>query len=131
MLPVDARLHSAAEFAAVVRTGRRAGTRRLVVHLLPTGQPKPPRAGFVVSAKVGNSVVRHRITRRLRPLVREQLLTLAPGMDLVIRALPTAADASSAELGEDLRSGLAAAVRKAGRSASAPGRSVPPAGGRS
>ena len=99
----------------MVRTGRRAGTRRLVVHLLPTGQQQPPRAGFVVSAKVGNSVVRHRITRRLRPLVREQLLTLAPGTDLVIRALPTAVGASSTELGDDLRSGLAAAVRKAAR----------------
>lgn len=116
MLPVDARLHSAAEFTAVVRGGRRAGARRLVVHLLLTGQERQPRAGFVVSAKVGNSVVRHRITRRLRPLVRQQLLTLPAGTDLVIRALPTAADASSVELGDDLRSGLDAAVRKAGRS---------------
>ena len=99
----------------MVRTGRRAGTRRLVVHLLLTGQSQPPRAGFVVSAKVGNSVIRHRITRRLRPLVRQQLLTLAPGTDLVIRALPTTVGATSAELGDDLRAGVAAAVRKAGR----------------
>ena len=112
VLPEDARLRTAADFAAVVRDGRRAGTRRLVVHLLPTGQQVPPRAGFVVSAKVGNSVVRHRVTRRLRPLVREQLGTLAPGTAVVVRALPSAATATSAELGLDLRSGLAAAVRK-------------------
>lgn len=72
-----------------------------------------PRAGFVVSAKVGNSVVRHRVTRRLRPLVREQLNRLGPGTDLVIRALPSAATASSAELAVDLKSGLRAALRKA------------------
>jgi ribonuclease P protein component len=114
VLPVAARLRSAADFASVVRAGNRAGTRRLVVHLLSTGQDRPPRAGFVVSAKVGNSVVRHRITRRLRPLVRDQLAGMAPGTALVIRALPSAAAATSAELGLDLKSGLAAAVRKSG-----------------
>lgn len=67
----------------------------------------------MVSAKVGNSVVRHRVTRRLRPLVRRELADLAAGTDLVIRALPAAATASSAELGRDLRTGLAAARRKA------------------
>lgn len=114
MLPVDARLRSAADFASVVRGGRRAGTRCLVVHLLSTGQDLPPRAGFVVSAKVGNSVVRHRVTRRLRPLVRVRLGELASGMTLVIRALPSAATATSAELGVDLQNGLAAALRKSG-----------------
>ena len=81
-----------------------------------TERPTPPRAGFVVSGKVGNAVVRHRITRRLRPLVREQLAALPAGTDLVVRALPAAAaGASSADLGRDLRSGLAAAARKGRR----------------
>ncbi len=96
----------------MVRSGRRAGTRHLVVHLLGTGRPTPPRAGFVVSGKVGNSVVRHRVTRRLRPLVRRELVGLAAGTDVVVRALPAAATASSVDLGRDLRSGLAAAERK-------------------
>ena len=112
MLPAGSRLHTSDEFAAVVRSGRRAGSRSLVVHLLGTERPTPPRAGFVVSAKVGNAVVRHRITRRLRPLVREQLATLPAGSDVVVRALPAAAQATSADLGRDLRSGLAAAERK-------------------
>ena len=112
MLPAGSRLHTSGEFAAVVRFGRRAGTRHLVVHVLGTERPTPPRAGFVVSGKVGNAVVRHRITRRLRPLVREQLSALAVGTDLVVRALPTAAAATSAELDHDLRSGLAAVARK-------------------
>jgi len=95
----------------VIRSGRRAGTRHLVVHVLGGAREVPPRAGFVVSAKVGNSVVRHRVTRRLRPLLREHLTRLAPGTDVVIRALPAAATATSAELAADLRSGLAAAQR--------------------
>ncbi|MTD14994.1 ribonuclease P protein component [Nakamurella sp. YIM 132087] len=115
MLPTAARLHTSGEFAAVVRSGRRAGTRRLVVHLLTTDRQMPARAGFVVSGKIGGSVVRHRITRRLRPIVRERLATLPPGTDLVIRALPAAADADSAALASDLGSGIASALRKAAR----------------
>jgi ribonuclease P protein component len=90
----------------------------LVVHVLATQQPRPGRAGFVVSAKVGNSVVRHRVTRRLRPLVREELVSLPAGTSLVVRALPSAATATSTELGSDLRSGLAAAMKKVTRARS-------------
>src|SRR4051794_22861366 len=95
-----------ADFTAVLRTGRRAGTRHLALSLLsaadgppagspsgdgpasaaPTGSPdastagaigpaagRPARAGFVVSSAVGNSVVRHRVSRRLREQVRPLL----------------------------------------------------------
>ena len=113
MLPRVFRLGTAADFAAVIKAGRRAGTSRLVVHAVCTDRPGAARAGFVVSGKVGNSVVRHQVTRRLRPLVREQLRMLAPGTAIVVRALPSAAAASSAELAADLRIGLASAMRKA------------------
>jgi len=112
MLPGGNRLHTSAEFAAVVRSGRRAGSRHLVVHLLHGQGSGMPRAGFVVSAKVGNAVVRHRITRRLRPMVRRELTSLPAGTDLVVRALPSAASAAAKDLDRDLRSGLAAAERK-------------------
>lgn len=115
MLPSASRLHTPSEFAAVVRSGRRAGTRRLVVHLLPTGEQRTARAGFVVSGKIGNSVVRHRLTRQLRPLVRSRLAELPAGTDLVIRALPAAVGASSGDLGADVADGITAALRKAGR----------------
>ncbi len=114
MLPAAARLRAAGDFAAVVRSGRRGPARHLVVHLLASQQPTPARAGFVVSAKVGNSVVRHRVTRRLRPLVRYRLAALPPGTDLVVRALPSAAGTSSAELAADLDSGIRMAARRAG-----------------
>jgi ribonuclease P protein component len=122
MLPAGSRLHTSDEFVEVIRSGRRAGTRHLVVHLLGTGRPTPARAGFVVSGKVGNSVVRHRVTRRLRPLVRRELDGLAAGTDVVVRALPAAATASSVDLGRDLRTGLAAAERKRASASSVTGR---------
>jgi ribonuclease P protein component len=113
VLPRELRLGTAADFAAVIKAGRRAGTSRLVVHVVVDGRPGAPRAGFVVSGKVGNSVVRHRVTRRLRPLLTDELRVLASGTAIVVRALPSAATASSADLRADLRVGLAAAVRKA------------------
>lgn len=105
MLPANARLRRSEEFRAVMRGGARAGRRRLVLHALASaGEPR--KAGFVVSKAVGNSVVRHRVTRRLRHLVAERLGTLPAGSALVVRALPPAAAATSAELGADLDAAL-------------------------
>ncbi|MBN9608285.1 MAG: ribonuclease P protein component [Actinobacteria bacterium 69-20] len=115
MLPTEFRLRSAADFAAATRRGARGASRTIVVHLYRTDRSAGPRAGFVVSAKVGNSVVRHRVTRRLRPLVREALGDLPAGTDLVVRALPAAAGESSGRLGEDLRSAVGTALDSARR----------------
>ncbi|MFC4950302.1 ribonuclease P protein component [Pseudonocardia sp. GCM10023141] len=112
MLPAGSRLTHRDEFASVMRRGRRAGRSSLVVHLHRSGDGSEARAGFVVSKAVGGSVVRHRVTRRLRHLVAPLLPTLPPGALLVVRALPPAAAASSAELGLDLEAGLRSAVRK-------------------
>ncbi len=108
MLPAAARLRRSEEFREVMRRGSRAGRRRLVVHALRASDPSEPgaRAGFVVSKAVGNSVVRHRVARRLRHLVAVRLGTVPGGSTLVIRALPPAASASSAELGADLDAAL-------------------------
>lgn len=106
MLPTSARLRRSADFQLVMRRGVKTGRRRLVVHAL-TGQPHPGvRAGFVVSKAVGNSVVRHRVSRRLRHLVAARMGTMPPGSALVVRALPPSASASSAELATDLDGAL-------------------------
>jgi ribonuclease P protein component len=118
VLPAGSRLTSADEFASVIRRGRRSGRDRLVVHLQIMGHSdaeKPeyaPRAGLVVSKAVGGSVVRHRVSRRLRHLLAPRLATLPRGARVVVRALPPAAGASSAELGVDLDAGLRGALRK-------------------
>jgi ribonuclease P protein component len=71
------------------------------------------RAGLVVSKAVGGSVVRHRVSRRLRHLLAPRLGELPAGAMLVVRALPPAAAATSAELGVDLDAGLRGVLRKA------------------
>lgn len=105
MLSAANRLTDAESYRIVIRSGRRAGSRILVVHLvdiLETGKSGSPRVGLVVSKAVGNSVVRHRVQRRLRHVVREHLHRLPQTGALVIRALPDAAGAGSAELGAEL-----------------------------
>lgn len=67
-----------------------------------TTPTRPPRVGFVVSKAVGNSVVRHRVVRRLRALVAHRLERLPDGADLVVRAQPAAAGATSEHLAEAL-----------------------------
>ncbi|SDN26018.1 ribonuclease P protein component [Allokutzneria albata] len=123
MLPAVSRLRRRQDFGLVMRRGRRSGRSRLVVHaLLPereegmaeavdATQPTPDgglpsRVGFVVSKAVGNSVVRHRVSRRLRHLLGPRLAELPSGSQLVVRALPPAADATSAELAADLDAAL-------------------------
>jgi ribonuclease P protein component len=107
VLPAAHRLTDGATFREAIRSGRRAGRRTLVVHLWvdETGTAsidRPVRVGFVVSKAVGNAVVRNQVKRRLRHLAREHVSTLPGSAVLVVRALPPAAGATSAELGADL-----------------------------
>jgi len=100
VLPREHRLTSSEGFRAAVRTGRRAGSRTLVVHLASAEDVL--QVGFVVSKAVGNAVVRNRVKRRLRQVTRERLSMLPGSCMLVVRALPAAAEASAAELAADL-----------------------------
>lgn len=102
MLPAPNRLRQRADFSSAVRSsgGARAGSRLLVVHAHRTDERagRPPRVGFVVSRSVGNAVVRTRTKRRLRALLAGRLGILPEGTDVVVRANPAAARASSTEL---------------------------------
>jgi ribonuclease P protein component len=119
VLPAQARLRRRPEFTAVVRSGRRAGRPTMVLHYLSERpeqsggghvsshvSPSGARAGFVVGKAVGNSVVRHRVTRRLRAVVQEELHRLPPTADVVVRARPEASTATSDALRRDLVAGL-------------------------
>ena len=53
------------EFQKVYKQGRSKANKYLVMYV-KTGESGPSRYGFSVSKKVGNSVVRHHITRLLR-----------------------------------------------------------------
>ena len=112
MLPATARLTRSEDFRLVTRQGRRAGGPRIVVHaMVPAGDQvvqttSGARVGFVVSKAVGNSVTRHRVVRRLRHVVRDRLGTLPAGSALIVRALPSAAAATSAEFRQDFDAAL-------------------------
>jgi ribonuclease P protein component len=103
VLPAAHRLRSAADFTAVTKHGRRVRSGSMVVYLLtePTGADAG-RAGLVVGKAVGGSVVRHRVSRRLRAQLQGRLDRIPSGARLVVRALPETATASSAALGRDL-----------------------------
>lgn len=136
MLRQENRLRSGRAFGPAIRSGRRAGTRTLVLHLqapasetelagpqnaAPSAPPAGsqvgsqvgPQVGLVVSKAVGNAVVRNTVKRRLRHLARERLASLPGSAVLVVRALPAAGAASSDELGRDLDRAL---TRVLGRS---------------
>lgn len=107
------RLRTGEEFRAVTRGGARSARSHVVVHLtLLTQGEGAPRVGFVVSKKIGNAVVRNRVTRRLREIVRPHLETLPPGSALVLRALPGIDEQPFAELRADVDSALGSASRK-------------------
>ncbi|MGO0575817.1 ribonuclease P protein component [Ornithinimicrobium panacihumi] len=123
MLPKRHRLTRPEDYRSVLRGGdgrrrRRVGTDLLVVHAALADNPeltRPPRVGFVVSKAVGGSVVRHRVVRRLRAQMAGRLDLLDAGTDLVVRAQPPAAQASSAQLGEALDHSLGRIRRGEGR----------------
>ena len=112
MLPEPNRLHRARDFSVAVRRGRRMGRSDLVVHAVVRDEQdiastvRGPRFGLIVSKAVGPAVTRHRVARRLRHICAEVIDGLAVNTDVVIRALPDAAHASSADLHVQLRSGL-------------------------
>jgi len=103
------------DFSAAIRMGSRAGRPLLVGHLLVRdGVAEPPRAGFIVSRAVGPAVVRNRVKRRLRHLVTGYLQSLPAGSLLVLRANPSAATASQADLAAELGLVLRALLRRQG-----------------
>jgi ribonuclease P protein component len=101
------RLRTREDFARALRSGRRVPGRLLILHVAAAGSQDPPRAGLAVSKAVGNSVLRHRVARRLRHLLRERITDLPDGTLLVVRAMPAAATASFADLAGALDAGLA------------------------
>lgn len=106
MLPVRNRLRTGAEFSAVTRGpgGARVGSRLLVVHANQTDPRavRPSRVGFVVSKAVGGAVARNRVKRRLRAQMARLLPVLPPGLDVVVRAQPAAAEADPPVMAAEL-----------------------------
>lgn len=121
MLSSQHRMRTSTLFSATTRSGARQGRRNVVVYVRATAADQPVRAGFVVSKAIGNAVTRNVVKRRLRALVHQSLTVQPTGCDVVIRALPPAAEASFDQLAGDWNSAWDKAWRKARSAAMAAG----------
>jgi len=75
--------------------------------VLPLEETAPFRAGFTVSRKVGNAVVRNRAKRRLREMVRLLIKARAPkGFEIVLIAKTAAASIDFDKMSQDFARGL-------------------------
>ena len=119
MLPAAHRLRRSVDFERTVRRGTRAGRSTVVVHLLVPDEnvsdpgSGTPQVGFVVSKAVGNSVQRNLVKRRLRAAAATHLSELPATARAVVRALPSSAAATYADLDRDLDASLRRALARA------------------
>ena len=79
------------EFLNVYRHGKSYANKYLVMYVL-SNKIDENRFGITVSKKVGNSVVRHRITRLIRECIRLQESNILTEYDIVIVARKAAKD---------------------------------------
>lgn len=121
MLPRPHRLTSSQDFSAVMQQRTRAGSATAVVNvqLKVIDDGVDWRCGFIVSKAVGNAVIRHRTTRRLRHIVGQLLgsgevkIPAEQRADIVVRALDRAPEADHRTLRADVKSSLIRALGKA------------------
>lgn len=77
------------DFQTVYRKGKSYANKYLVMYVLDNQNDKN-RLGISVSKKVGNSVVRHRLTRLIRESYRLNDSMFKQGLDIVVIARVTA-----------------------------------------
>ena len=81
------------DFQEVYQTGKSYANKLLVMYVKKTDRPET-RIGISVSKKVGNSVVRHHITRLLRESFRLHEDMTETGLDIVVVARAAAKEES-------------------------------------
>ena len=85
------------DFQVVYRKGKSYANKYLVMYVLDN-HTEENRLGISVSKKVGNSVVRHRVTRLIRESYRLQESKFQNGFDIVVVARTTAKDRTYQEI---------------------------------
>ena len=71
------------------------------------GSSEHTKVAFAVGKNVGNSVVRHKVTRQLRHAISPLIGNFPDGSHVVVRALPGAREANFIQLSENLKVALA------------------------
>ena len=90
------------DFQTVYKNGKSCANRLLVMYVYQTGREET-RIGISVSKKVGNSVVRHRVTRLLRECFRLNREQTDSGLDIIVVARGRTLTASWKELNDTFR----------------------------
>ena len=85
------------DFQEVYKKGKSYANKYLVMYVLQN-HTEENRLGISVSKKVGNSVVRHRITRLIRESYRLNQSQFKKGYDIVVIARATAKDKTYQEI---------------------------------
>lgn len=85
------------QFQSVYKSGRSYADKYLVMYIKENGTDGN-RIGISVSKKVGNSVVRHRVTRLVRESYRSQEAMFNSGLDIVVVARMNAASVGYKEI---------------------------------
>ena len=85
------------EFQRIYRNGTSYANRLLVMYVNPS-ECQGVRIGISVSKKVGNSVVRHRITRLIREIFRLHKIETDSGLDIIVVARAAAKDSDFKKL---------------------------------
>ena len=85
------------DFQIIYKKGRSYANKYLVMYVLKNKEEEN-RLGISVSKKVGNSVIRHRITRLIRESYRLQSKKFETGYDIVIIARTGAKEKNYSEI---------------------------------
>ena len=89
-------LKSSFDFQHVYKNGKSYANKYLVMYVLKNSRDKN-RLGISVSKKVGNSVVRHKVTRLIRESYRLHENIFNSGLDIVVIARNSASEISYEE----------------------------------
>lgn len=106
MLAKANRVTSADDYRSIVRRGAKVAGAHTVSYLRSRESGTDARFGFIVSKKVGSAVRRNLVRRRLKAACRELVDGGVSAVDVVVRALPTAAGADFHALRADVVSAL-------------------------
>ncbi len=110
--PAD-RLHHSAEFRYLQRHGVRAESAHFVMYAGRIPGEERSRLGVTVSKRIGISVIRNRIKRRVREAYRLQLRAMLPaGTAFVVIATKGAGELTGAAIGGELMAAADAMVRR-------------------
>ena len=111
------RVRKSGDYATVRQQGRSWPGRLLILATLPAPELTVSRAGFILTKKVGNAVMRNQIRRRLQHIVQPYITKISPPHRLITIPRHGASRATFAELQHEWiklarRSGLISQTEK-------------------